>query len=344
MKNNLLIEQLSYNGEEITPTSVQLISYSSNDLTKETVEYWNPEEKELDKDKTYWIKVDGLNQIKTISSIANTINLNFLLTQDVLNINHPTKIEEYENFILLVLKYFIVDEDDNYVPLQISIVLGSNYIITFSERKHPFMEDIIKALEQDVFHIRKRGADYLLSVILNSITANYTTAILQITDYLDDLEEELLSISTTKNLGIEIQTNRKQYLSLKKAILPLKEQYARLFRANNKLITPKNRAFFNDVNDHLQFVLQNIEMCRETISSLVDLFISNNDLKMNDIMKRLTIVSTIFIPLTFLVGVWGMNFSFMPELSWKYGYITAWGIMLFIGLIIYFYFKIKKWY
>ena len=101
MKNNLLIEQLSYNGEEITPTSVQLISYSSNDLTKETVEYWNPEEKELDKDKTYWIKVDGLNQIKTISSIANTINLNFLLTQDVLNINHPTKIEEYENFILL---------------------------------------------------------------------------------------------------------------------------------------------------------------------------------------------------------------------------------------------------
>ena len=105
-----------------------------------------------------------------------------------------------------------------------------------------------------------------------------------------------------------------------------------------------NRAFFNDVNDHLQFVLQTIEICRETLSSLVDLYISNNDLRMNDIMKRLTIVSTIFIPLTFLVGVWGMNFKIMPELDWRYGYVYAWILMLLVGGAVYWFFRKKTWY
>ena len=131
---------------------------------------------------------------------------------------------------------------------------------------------------------------------------------------------------------------------MKKAILPLKEQYIKLLRAENLLIHKVNRAFFNDVNDHLQFVLQTIEICRETLSSLVDLYISNNDLRMNDIMKRLTIVSTIFIPLTFLVGVWGMNYKWMPELEWQYGYLFAWIVMAIIGIIVYLYFRKKKWY
>ena len=131
---------------------------------------------------------------------------------------------------------------------------------------------------------------------------------------------------------------------MKKSVLPLKEQYVKLLRGENLLMHKVNRAFFNDVNDHLQFVLQTIEICRETLSSLVDLYISNNDLRMNDIMKRLTVVSTIFIPLTFLVGVWGMNFKLMPELDWQYGYFFAWSLMVVIGIIVYAYFRMKKWY
>ena len=130
---------------------------------------------------------------------------------------------------------------------------------------------------------------------------------------------------------------------MKKAILPLKEQYVKLLRAENLLIHKVNRAFFNDVNDHLLNVAQNIDICRETLSSLMDLYISNNDLRMNDIMKRLTVVSTIFIPLTFLVGVWGMNFRNMPELEWEHGYILAWGVMIVIGFVTYLFFRTKKW-
>ena len=124
----------------------------------------------------------------------------------------------------------------------------------------------------------------------------------------------------------------------------IKEQYIKLLRGESTLMHKMNRAFFNDVNDHLQFVLQTIEICRETLSSLVDLYISNNDLRMNDIMKRLTIVSTIFIPLTFLVGVWGMNFKMMPELDWRYGYCFAWALMIIIGIMVYAFFRKKKWY
>ena len=160
---------------------------------------------------------------------------------------------------------------------------------------------------------------------------------------LEDLEEELLTVSEGNDIGIQIQSLRRQYMLMKKSILPLKEQYIKLLRGESSLMHKVNRAFFNDVNDHLQFVLQTIEICRETLSSLVDLYISNNDLRMNDIMKRLTIVSTIFIPLTFLVGVWGMNFKFMPELDWKYGYWFAWLLMVVIGMIVYAFFRKKKW-
>mgnify|MGYP002536589046 CR=1 FL=1 len=165
-----------------------------------------------------------------------------------------------------------------------------------------------------------------------------------IDDALEDLEEELLTITDENDIGIQIQSLRRQYMLMKKSILPLKEQYVKLLRAENLLIHKVNRAFFNDVNDHLQFVLQTIEICRETLSSLVDLYISNNDLRMNDIMKRLTIVSTIFIPLTFLVGVWGMNYKWMPELDWRYGYLFAWILMGVIGIVVYLYFRKKKWY
>ena len=126
--------------------------------------------------------------------------------------------------------------------------------------------------------------------------------------------------------------------------MPLKEQINALFRTNNNLISDDSRPFFNDVNDHLHFILQSLETCSDILSALVVLYLSNNDLRMNNIMKQLTIVSTLFIPLTFFAGIWGMNFKLMPELDWHYGYAMAWGLMLLIALIVFLYFKRKKWY
>ena len=187
------------------------------------------------------------------------------------------------------------------------------------------------------------GIDFLLSVLLNSITANYATLISKLDGDLDDLETGLLSTTDCRDTGGQIQELRHRYLQLKQAALPLRDQYAKLLHSDSALLHKNVRPFFNDVNDHLQYVVQQIDLCRETLSSLVDLYISNNDLRMNAIMKRLTIVSTIFIPLTFLVGVWGMNFRRMPELEWEYGYPAAWAAMLLIGAVVYLIFRKKEW-
>ena len=178
---------------------------------------------------------------------------------------------------------------------------------------------------------------------MNDLVTNFISVSSQIDNALEDLESELLLENNDHELSVEIQTLRRRYLLLKRTVLPLKEQYSRLVRSESPLIHKTNRVFFNDLNDHLNYVAQNIEICRETLSSLVDLYISNNDLRMNSIMKSLTIVSTIFIPQTFLVGVWGMNFENMPELKWKYGYPVAWGIMVCIGVGVYIFLRTKKW-
>lgn len=350
MKNNLLSEKLIYTGESQTPTHLHLCTYDASAMQELSGTDFHTISDSLDKDRINWLQVHGMNNTETIREICSHFEIDFLVLQDILNANHPTKIEEHDKYIVLILKLFHLvekkDEDDidELEQQQVCIIMGTNYVLTFLERETDFFDDVSSALQNDVLKIRGRQTDYLLSVLLNSVIGNYISMISDIDDALEDLEEELLTISDDKDIGIQIQSLRRQYMLMKKSILPLKEQYIKLLRGESTLMHKVNRAYFNDVNDHLQFVLQTIEICRETLSSLVDLYISNNDLRMNDIMKRLTVVSTIFIPLTFLVGVWGMNFKMMPELDWRYGYCFAWIVMLIISVAVYAFFRKKRWY
>ncbi len=416
MKNNLLSEKLIYTGDSLAPTHLYLCTYSTTEIQESSGNTFQSIKDTLDNTHINWLQVHGMKDTETIREICSHFEIDFLVLQDILNANHPTKIEEHDKYIVLILKTFQsikdtldnthinwlqvhgmkdtetireicshfeidflvlqdilnanhptkIEEHDKYIVLilklfypnthkgedeldellqqQVCIILGSNYVLTFLEKETDFFDDVNTALRNDVLKIRSRQTDYLFSVLLNSVMGNYISTISSIDDALEDLEEELLTITEGYDIGIQIQALRRQYMLMKKAILPLKEQYVKLLRAENLLIHKVNRAFFNDVNDHLQFVLQTIEICRETLSSLVDLYISNNDLRMNNIMKRLTIVSTIFIPLTFLAGVWGMNYKWMPELDWRYGYLFAWLVMGIIGIIVYLFFKKKNWY
>ncbi len=345
MKNNLLSEKLIYTGTSQSPTRLHLCTYNAAEMHDTTSGRFAQILTALKPDHINWLQVNGLRDTDTIQEICRHFEIDFLTLQDILNAHHPTKIEDHDKYIVLILKLFQLNEKRQELQhQQVSIVLGANFVLTFLEDETTFFEDVHTALTNDVLHIRGRQTDYLLSVLLNNVMGNYIATISSIADALEDLEEELLTITNGRDIGKQIQTLRRQYMSMKKAILPLKEQYTKLLRTEDLLIHRTTRAFFNDVNDHLQFVLQTIEICRETLSSLVDLYISNNDLRMNDIMKRLTVVSTIFIPLTFLVGVWGMNFRVMPELDWTYGYAFAWFVMAMAGLACYWFFRRKKWY
>lgn len=344
MQNNLLSEQLIYTGENAESTHLHICRFNKCEVNMNSGTSWNDIKGYFSEDSINLIQIHGLKNIKTVEEVCDHFGISVLIQQDILNINHPPKIEQYDNYNFIVSKICMEDAEGEPVLIHTCIIQGANYIITFAESDTDLFENVMKAINENVFKIRQRQSDYLLSVLLNSIITGYVSLVNKINDDLDDIEERLLSLENNEVNIADIQKYRHKYLSIKKGILPLKEHYNKLFYGDSPLIHKNNKAFFNDVNDHLQLAVQLLDNSHESLSSLIDLYISNNDLHMNNIMKRLTIVSTIFIPLTFLAGIWGMNFSQMPELNWKYGYLMAWGVMIVTGVLIYFFFKRKKWY
>lgn len=344
MNNNLLNDKLVYEGECEIDTHFHLCTYNATDLDIIIENGFNKIKTKLHPDRINWIQVHGLKNTDTIREVCEYFEIDFLVLQDIINTNHPTKIEEYDKYTVLILKIFAYNGENELTQQQVTLILGDNFLLSFLECGAAFFNNVVEAIKNNVMKINSRQVDYLLSVLLNNVMSNYTTTVSSIDDSLEDLEEILLTIAEEgEDIGAQIQMRRRQYMLMKKAVLPLKEQYAQLFRSQNNLIHKNTRPYFNDVNDHLQFVLQTIEICRETLASLVDLYISNNNLRLSNIMKRLTVMSTIFIPLTFLVGLWGMNFKSMPELEWEYGYILAWGVILTMGGITYWVLKRKRW-
>lgn len=345
MKNNLLSESLVYSGKSLTPTHFHLCSYNRTDTKEMSTDDIPTLLSTLDDNGINWLQVHGLKDTDKIETVCNHLGISFLTIQDILNVRHPMKVEDYGSYMVAILRYFIPSADP-YEELEeqnISLVLGKNYVLVFLENENNFFCGVKKAIANNVLRIRERHTDYLFSVLLNGIITDYVPKATLIDDRLEDLGSELMSNRASRDMGNSLQALRRQYIQLRQGLAPLREQYNVLLRSDNPLLHRETRPFFNDVNDHLSLTFQTLEICRETFASLTDLYISNNDMRMNAIMKRLTVVSTIFIPLTFLVGVWGMNFKFMPELDWRYGYLFAWGIMVVTAVIITLYFRGKKW-
>lgn len=344
-KNNLLQDKLTYNGNSHTPTHLHLCAYDSKDVEFHSDKDFNRVTDRLKPDGINWIQIHGLQDTATIQQVCAHFDIDFLVMQDILNAKHLTKIEQHDNYNVVIIKLLIPVSKNEFEAHQLSIIQGCNYVLTFVEKETEFFNEIIAAIQRNVLKVRNRTADFLLSVILNSVMTHFMTILSNMEDNLEDMEEALLDHLGTDSSDIEdIQKYRKSYRLIRKTIMPLKEQINALFRTDNDLIKDENRPFFSDVNDHLHFILQSLETCRDILSALVDLYLSNNDLRMNSIMKQLTVVSSLFIPLTFFAGIWGMNFKIMPELEWRYGYVMAWVLMLVIALFVYLYFKRKKWY
>mgnify|MGYP004436787893 CR=1 FL=1 len=343
-KNNFLSEQLNYIGENRNPTKLHLCTYNSKELTCYTDQDINSIIPLINDENINWLQINGMQDTGIIKNVCQFFNIDFLTTQDILNSKHLTKIEEHDDYNVVILKILRKNSEMEFEPQQLCIIHGKNYILTFVEKETDFFKDILSALNKNTLKIRNRTSDYLLSVLLNSSMANFMSILSSMEDELEDMEEALIEPYGQDVPGIDkIQIYRRNYRLIKKCILPLKENINKLSHTENELIYEVQKPFFNDVNDHLQFALQTMESCRDLITAIVDLYMSRNDQRLNDIMKQLTIVSTIFIPLTFMAGIWGMNFQVMPELSWKYGYVMAWAIMITMAVILYFFFKHKKW-
>lgn len=344
--NNQLEDRLYYNGRVTDETHIVLITYNKDSMRRFEGVRFSDIVSKIDNDNMNWLVVEGLHDTAVVREICEHFKVNFLLAQDVLNHRHAPKIEEYRDYNFVIMKLFDYEvRKGKLQTIQVSIVQGRNFVLSFSEQQHGLFKNISHAIGKNILSVREKTSDYLLCLQMNGILGNYASVVEKLAQQLDEIENRLTASHLPDNrLGADLHRLRRRYMILRKAVLPLKEQYLKVFQSDSALFNHDNRIYFNDVNDHLRLLSQDLDTYREILSSLFDLFLSNNEIYMNSIMKKLTIVSTIFIPLTFLAGIWGMNFTNMPELSWKYGYLFAWLLLIVLGVSIFVYFRWRKWF
>jgi len=290
-----------------------------------------------------WININGLNHVKAIESIGEHYTLHPLILEDIVNTNQRPKIDEYEDYIFIILKMVYYDKDENLVIEQVSITLGDNYVLTFQETEGDVFQSIRERLNNPKGRLRNLGTDYLFYALIDSVVDHYYQVAETMSNKIEDLEDDMFEGNLPENTTQLIQILKKELLRVRRAIFPLREIINRIEKTEHKLIDKKNMQFFNDVYDHIVQLSDSIDIYREMIWSLMDMYMTSISNKMNEVMKVLTIIATIFIPLTFIAGVYGMNFDNMPELHYHNGYFIVWGVMLVVFILMVVYFKRKKW-
>lgn len=340
-RNNLLYEGLVYNGSYTQkPVIHQLVfdEQACNRKVFESARQLGPIE-----DKVQWIHVSGLSDTSIIETVGQPFGLSLPILQDILNARHIAKVEESEGVLFALLDAYSYGEDGTLNRQHHAFVLGKNWVLSFDEGDGKRFEPVEKALLDGVGQVRKHGADFLFNLLISMVLDSFYEVIEQQQSALLDLEDALMEFGRSQLVSsASIQQHRRDYARLTKAITPFMEGFGESLMIDSALIHDSSMLYFRDTYDHLRQVKIMLESNREVIASLVDIYLSNNDVRLNRSMNQLTVVATIFIPLTFLVGVWGMNFKYMPELGWKYGYPIAWGVMVAIGFGLYFWFRRRK--
>ena len=290
-----------------------------------------------------WINIDGLHQVEIMEKIGIHFGFHPLIMEDILNTRQRPKMDDLEDYVYVVLKMLSYKEEDNVIDAeQISIILGQNFVISFQEKEGDVFEPIRERIRKNKGRIRKMGADYLAYALLDSVVDNYFTILEKLWERIEFLEEELVENPSTQTLQ-EIYELKREMIFLRKSIWPLREVISELERGESSLIKESTGIYLRDVYDHTIQVIDTVETFRDMLSGILDVYLSSISNRMNEVMKVLTIIATIFIPLTFLAGVYGMNFRYMPELEWHQGYFAVLFLMVIIFIVMVIYFRKKKW-
>lgn len=295
------------------------------------------------KDTISWIDVEGIHDVSLVQSITDSISIHPLVVEDILNVEQRAKMEEYDGYIYLVLRMFHLGKTDEIIPEQVSIILAKNYVVTFQEGvEGDTFQEIRNRIRNNKGIINNMTSDYLVYSIIDSIIDSYFTILEVFGDRIERLEEELVNNPQKRTLT-EIYRIKREMLYIRKSIWPLREAISRLERGESELVSRNTHLYLRDVYDHTINVLDTIETYRDMLSGMIDIYLSSISNRLNETMKYLALISTIFIPMTFIASIYGMNFEFMPELKWIGGYPFALGVMGIVGLGFLIYFKLKKW-
>lgn len=333
---------LIYTGDKNEEFEITVIDYNASGYRKIKIKDVDECESFKDPSTVTWIDVVGLHRVDAIEKIGKTYNLHPLVLEDILNIHQRAKIEYFEDYIFIVLKMLTYDDKSHEIESeQISMVLGDGFVFTFQERISDIFDPIRDRIENDKGAIRKRGADYLLHALIDIIVDHYYVILEKLGEEIESLESAVIT-NPSHDTVQAIHKFKSNLISMRRSAWPLREVLSQLSKGDSRLIT-EALLYFRDVYDHTIQAIDTVEMFRDMASSLLDIYLSSISNKTNEIMKVLTIIATIFIPLTLIAGIYGMNFKYMPELEWRYGYPMVLIVMFVIGIGMVVYFKRKGW-
>jgi magnesium transporter len=290
-----------------------------------------------------WINIDGIHDVDFIEKLGTHFDLHPLILEDIVNTEQRPKMEDMGNYIFTVLKMLDYNKKKDEISAeQVSLVLGPNFVISFHESESETLDPVRERIGKAKGRIRKMGADYLTYAIIDCIVDNYFAILETIGEAIEDAEKDLVKTPTSETLQ-SIHKLKGEIISLRKATWPLREIVSGLEKAETPLIRKTTKIYLRDVYDHTIQVIDSVESHRDIVSGMLDIYLSSVSNRMNEVMKVLTIFAAIFIPLTFIAGVYGMNFAFMPELTWRWGYPLILIIMVLAASAMLVYFKRKNW-
>jgi len=324
-------------------TKISVLDYDEKGFTERQVHSIDECRPFKDSPSMTWIDIAGIHDVSVLEELGTLFGLHPLIMEDILNTDQRPKIEDSGDYIYVVLRSFNgASRIAEGTSEQISIVLGPRFVISLREREGKLLEPIQERIRSGKGRIRKLGADYLAHAIIDAVVDNFFIILERIGEDIETIEELLVSDPTNETLH-KIQRLKKEMILMRKSVWPLREVISSLERSESALIQDSTNIYFKDIYDHTIQVIDSTETYREILSGMLDIYLSSISNRMNQVMKILTIIATIFMPLTFLAGIYGMNFEYMPELKWRFGYALVWVIFLTTAIVMIIYFRRKKW-
>ena len=335
---------LEYVGEsEVSKSLIIQRSYNEEEFSEDHNSDPQSIKSKLFDSRVNWIECTGLNDIESINEIGNIFSIHSMLLEDILNTQHLPKFEEGEEYNAMILKAFVPDSQGNFQRNHICLVQNENAVVHFQDFESEILKNKIERIKQSKGRARKLKSDYLFYVLLDAFVDTYYLIFADINERISGLEERLLA-GVGDNLMEEIHSLKRELNDIRKNLYPLGDALNNIIKDEHQFISEDNMIFFRDVKDHVNQLVEFYLLYNEHIKGLVDLNNSNLNNNINAVMKTLTIIATIFIPLTFIAGLYGMNFSYIPELQWQYGYFVVLGIMVLVGGLMVLYMKKKNWF
>ncbi|MDP2365844.1 MAG: magnesium/cobalt transporter CorA [Ignavibacteria bacterium] len=337
---------LIYVGDkEKQPITITLFDYKAEHFTEKKILSVEDLLAYKQSETTSWINIDGVHEVEVLEKIGKHFDIHPLTLEDILNTNQRPKLDEYPNYLYIVLRMFFYDSEDKSLKNeQVSLILNKNFLITFLEDAGDVFDPVRERLRKAATKMREYGTDYLAYALIDSIVDSYFHILEKIGEEIEGLEEALVLEPSKNDLQV-IHLLRREMILLRRAIWPLREVISSMQRNENEFIEERTRIYLRDVYDHTIQVIDTIESYRDLIVGMLDTYMSSISNKLNEVMKVLTVISTLFIPLTFLAGVYGMNFRHFPEL--RYDWMYPWGFWIITFLVVAgmaVFFKRKKWF